>query len=1516
MTDKRKYLMLSGNIEIISFAKSLIVLCLVALIFSQNPLVAQVISNTGAAVSVTPGIVVNSKDIDNTSGSIGNYGIINLTGNYTSTATTTGNGTFRIGSNWTNTGGTFSGLSTVIFNGSDNQAIIRAGGETFYNLSIENSGAAAAKSVDLSNNVTVTGILSMHLGNVNTAANVLLLSNQVSSSLNYTSVTGSRIFGKFERGINETGTYLFPLGTSSNYNPANLITNSVPSPGTVLSEFLTSPAPGNVGLPVPDPPVEVDSAYVDGYWSLTAANGFSIGDFSINLKGTGFTSEPIRDITRIIKRTNGGNWFIDGTHSDASGVVVYRNNLTGNISSTGSGTQFALGKANPLITSHPVSLVVCEKTNPVFSVTATGTAPLTYIWYKNGIAITNGPHYSGARTNTLTIINAVLSDAGSYYCVVRDRDRNTTTSNSATLTVNKIPVATVSQPAQNHECSGIAFDNIVLGESYGVPGTTYIWSRTNPTGITSPVPLSGTALNIGDALSGFFTNTTDAPIVITFTITPVGPNPTYCVGIPITATVTVNPTPRVIPVMSQICYNGTTSITLISPSTMTQQGVIRFDYNITATAPPAIVGGNRTPAFNVAYNTILARQYTNESDTLQSVFFNITPTVPALGCPSGVEKPFEVKVHPKPLQNLIITTPLTCDGGSDAALRAITSKGSGPYYFDWYRTSVDNVHGYSIPDLVNRRGGFWQVTVTDNLNCKTGPQILPVEGASLSSSLFVNDTTGYGTTCPGSNDGQITVSERNASTGIAPFEYWVVRNPQTTNDTIIHDILPATNVPQTWSNLLPGNYRLYLYDKNGCTNDPAPEKPIIEPDIITVTYDAVRYQGGYNVSCKGYNDGSVWIKTITGGNKGYTYQWYAASGLPLTVSTTTSLLDSVSAGKYYLRTTDRKGCEKTDSVTLTEPDGLQLASSVLSMSPDGNTNIPCNGGNNGSISLNITGGSGIYTYSWSTTDGSGLVNGQKDQLALTAGTYETTVTDNNGCVLRLMPGSTLPRFTLTEPTAVSVTSSTSISDDGSYNINCYGGTGSILISATGGSTMGTYTYTWSTTDGSGLVSGQKDQYTLTAGVYHLVVKDANNCPDVKDITLIQPSEVETVLIPSHITCQSASFSNGSINLTVSGGVAPYAYSWSNGESTEDIAGLTEGYYKVTVTDDNGCPDTDSVRVNLPPPLNYTTNMSDYNGYNISCNGLANGYIEINPSSGLAPFVYTWTGPDEFNDTIKDILNLKAGEYHLLITDSNYCTATETINLTEPGILGMTFNLSSSIAGGYNINCAGDNTGSIGIEPLNQVKTVEYLWSDGLFGKTRMNLPAGEYNIIIIDANNCQAGSTITLTEPDSMKLIFDITQPFCPDKPDGEIRFIDITGGVRGADYSYKWSDNSTNRNLSNIPEGFYKVIITDMNSCSISDSIYVEPLNETCLIIPNAISPNDDQINDVWNIGMIELYPGLEIKIFNRWGEIIWRSEKGYPHPWDGRSNGAPLPIDSYHYIIDLHNGSKPLIGNVTIVR
>jgi gliding motility-associated-like protein len=242
-------------------------------------------------------------------------------------------------------------------------------------------------------------------------------------------------------------------------------------------------------------------------------------------------------------------------------------------------------------------------------------------------------------------------------------------------------------------------------------------------------------------------------------------------------------------------------------------------------------------------------------------------------------------------------------------------------------------------------------------------------------------------------------------------------------------------------------------------------------------------------------------------------------------------------------------------------------------------------------------------------------------------------------------------------------------------------------------------------------------------------------------------------------------------------------------------------------------------------------------------------------------------------------------------------------------------ISQSTFGNFNINCSGSSTGSINVNPVNNVGGVVYLWSDGYTDKTRTDLIAGTYQVIILDLNNCNADTVINITEPSAIELTFDVRQAFCPDSPDGEIT-VSATGGVVAGDYIYRWSNGSSGPTISNILKGIYTVVVTDANNCSVTDSVNMQPQNETCLVVPNAISPNDDNINDVWNIGMRHLYPQMEIKVFNRWGEEIWRSAKGYPDPWDGRRNGALLPIDSYHYIIDLHNGSKPVVGTITIVR
>jgi hypothetical protein len=158
---------------------------------------------------------------------------------------------------------------------------------------------------------------------------------------------------------------------------------------------------------------------------------------------------------------------------------------------------------------------------------------------------------------------------------------------------------------------------------------------------------------------------------------------------------------------------------------------------------------------------------------------------------------------------------------------------------------------------------------------------------------------------------------------------------------------------------------------------------------------------------------------------------------------------------------------------------------------------------------------------------------------------------------------------------------------------------------------------------------------------------------------------------------------------------------------------------------------------------------------------------------------------------------------------------------------------------------------------------------------------------------------------------------------DGKIdfTFTNVPDGTYTISYSTGSFTNVTvagGRSTLTAPTGKYNNLSITVNGCTsvASANVVLSEPKQLILKIPEAFSPNSDLINDVWDIGNIHAYPNVEITIYNRWGQSVWKSERGYPHQWDGKSNGVNLPIDSYHYVINLHNGSKPIVGVITIVR
>ncbi|MGE5350397.1 MAG: gliding motility-associated C-terminal domain-containing protein, partial [Actinomycetota bacterium] len=347
-------------------------------------------------------------------------------------------------------------------------------------------------------------------------------------------------------------------------------------------------------------------------------------------------------------------------------------------------------------------------------------------------------------------------------------------------------------------------------------------------------------------------------------------------------------------------------------------------------------------------------------------------------------------------------------------------------------------------------------------------------------------------------------------------------------------------------------------------------------------------------------------------------------------------------------------------------------------------------------------------------------------------------------------------------------------------------------------------------------------------------------------------------------------------------------------------------------------ETVTVTLTVHPLITYNTLLSNYNGFNISCYGYSNGSIALTPTVDLAPFTYVWRGPNGYaaTNSTGTISRLYAGEYTVTITDRNGCHISDTFNLSEPEKLSMNIALSLSNDGDFNINCHGAGTGWAAITPVNNVGAVNYIWYDIV---SRDSLRTGlfadrDYAITIVDANLCRADSSFALTDPPQLTLGFEVLHAYCPDMPDGEIR-LTVEGGSTRPEHTFQWSNGEITQDLVGVIPGAYRVAVTDFNECSVTGTATVRPMNEICLIIPEAFSPNGDGYNDTWEIDHIQLYPDMQTKVFNRWGQKLWESPRGYPEPWDGTANGIRLPIDSYHFVIDLNNGSRPIIGTITIV-
>ena len=640
-------------------------------------------------------------------------------------------------------------------------------------------------------------------------------------------------------------------------------------------------------------------------------------------------------------------------------------------------------------------------------------------------------------------------------------------------------------------------------------------------------------------------------------------------------------------------------------------------------------------------------------------------------------------------------------GLNNGAAEVVVNGGSPPYVYEWNT-------GATTPAISDLSAGTYFVMVWNSEGCSAMSRV--EIGESEQPNLLLS---GINATC-GEENGEVTAS---VSGGVEPYSYFW----STGDTTAVLDSLTS------------GEYAVTITDALGCVAE-----GVVGIDASGMPAVSV---AGESTTC-GSENGIV-TATGEGGVTPYSFLWNTGA--------TTQTIGNLAAGQYEVTLTDALGCEATASFEVQALDAPEVAT--------GSTNTSC-GEDNGTAVAVATGGTGGYTYLWSTGATSDSIGG------LSAGTYGITVTDLLGC---------------TAETTVEIAASVALALTFDVeNVACDGEGGRAAATTQGG--MLPYVYQWSTGQDSSVIEN------LEAGAYSVTVQDASGCIAV-DTVVLEKEELEVdieVLFPS---CNGG---GGVLSVALNGGTGPYEFVWSTGDINPLIDELLPGTYGVTVTDSKGCEATDTETLEELDPLVIEIQQTD-----ATC-GDSNGDLEAMVSGGTAPYTYQWST----GGSTSSIGELPAGDYWVFVQDSLGCFGFELAVISESNSPDLEVIKQDVTCGGENGSATALATG------MGQFFT--YAWSTGDSTAVVDSLQAGIYIVTVSDESKCRQLELFTI-EDNSLRVSIAKLEAATCNEANGSAAPM-VSGGV--APYTYAWSNGATTAELTGAEPGGYSLVVTDATGC------------------------------------------------------------------------------------------------------